>query len=200
MRAAKGHAKHRTSGALRVAVGECCQFYYQNRQCRQRLVKRRTGEARTVWAAIRRRCQFKRYNRQCEQQKVTRSTAPVVPRGLRKGGVVNLKDIIDNTCSNRSQAAWQSHALRVAVSYFGTTTRIPIYKNKKCSIRKGTLYVKPTTRGVRSRGIRLLTIQVSFVYISCKVFVCINISPNAIFQHFNPPQYNRNEYTFIFCW
>ena len=23
----------------------------------------------------------------------------------------------------------------------------PIYKNKKCTIRKGTLYVKPTTRG-----------------------------------------------------
>ena len=65
-------------------------IYYQNRQCRQRLVKRRTGEARTVWAAIRRRCQLKKYNRQCEQQKVTRSTAPVVPRGLRKASVVNF--------------------------------------------------------------------------------------------------------------
>ena len=32
----------------------------QNRQCRQRLVKRSTGEARTVWAAIRRRCQLKK--------------------------------------------------------------------------------------------------------------------------------------------
>ena len=48
---------------------------FENRQYRQRLVKRRTGEARTVWAAIRRRCQFKRYNRQRKQQKVTRSTA-----------------------------------------------------------------------------------------------------------------------------
>ena len=48
------------SHALRVAVGECCQFYYQNRQCRQRLVKRSTGEARTVWAAIRRYCQFQK--------------------------------------------------------------------------------------------------------------------------------------------
>ena len=45
---------------------------FENRQCRQRLVKRRTGEARTVWAAIRRRCQFKRYNRQCEQLLVAR--------------------------------------------------------------------------------------------------------------------------------
>ena len=27
----------------------------------------------------------------------------------------------------------------------------PIYKNKKCSIRKGTLYVKPTTRGTRNK-------------------------------------------------
>ena len=48
------------SHALRVAVGKCCQFYYQNRQCRQRLVKRSTGEARTVWAAIRRYCQFQK--------------------------------------------------------------------------------------------------------------------------------------------
>ena len=31
MRAAKGHAKHRTSGAAWVAESECCQFYYQNR-------------------------------------------------------------------------------------------------------------------------------------------------------------------------
>ena len=28
----------------------------------------------------------------------------------------------------------------------------PIYKNKKCSIRKGTLYVKPTTRGRKKQG------------------------------------------------
>ena len=34
--------------------------YNENRQCRQRLVKRRTGEARTVWAAIRRYCQFQK--------------------------------------------------------------------------------------------------------------------------------------------
>ena len=27
----------------------------------------------------------------------------------------------------------------------------PIYKNKKCTIRKGTLYVKPTTRGARNK-------------------------------------------------
>ena len=27
-----------------------------------------------------------------------------------------------------------------------------VYKNKKCTIRKGTLYVKPTTRGARSKG------------------------------------------------
>ena len=41
--------------------------------------------------------------------------AKLVPFGPRKGGVVNLKDIIDNACSNRSQDAWRSHALRVAV-------------------------------------------------------------------------------------
>ena len=28
----------------------------------------------------------------------------------------------------------------------------PIYKNKKCTIRKGTLYVKPTTRGRKKQG------------------------------------------------
>ena len=112
-------------------------------------------------------------------------------------------------CEKRVLSIFGKHAqeeigisLSVLNNYFSKLEESdePIYKNKKCSIRKGTLYVKPTTRGVRSRGIRLLTIQVSFVYISCKVFVCINISPNAIFQHFNPPQYNRNEYTFIFCW
>jgi len=27
-----------------------------------------------------------------------------------------------------------------------------IYKNKKCTIRKGTLYVKPTTRGRKKQG------------------------------------------------
>ena len=27
----------------------------------------------------------------------------------------------------------------------------PIYKNKKCTIRKGTLYVKPTTKGRKSK-------------------------------------------------
>ena len=37
--------------------------YNENRQCRQRLVKRRTGEARTVWAAQRRRCQLQ----QCDE-------------------------------------------------------------------------------------------------------------------------------------
>ena len=88
---------------------------FENRQCRQRLVKRRTGEVRTVWAAIRRRCQFKRYNRQREQQKVTRSTAPVVPRGLRKASVVNFTIRIGNADSSWSQAAWRSHALRDAI-------------------------------------------------------------------------------------
>ncbi|MBR3611971.1 MAG: hypothetical protein IKL54_01605, partial [Bacteroidaceae bacterium] len=44
-------------------------------------------------------------NRQCEQQKVTRSTAPVVPRGLRKASIVNFTIRIDNTCSNRSREA-----------------------------------------------------------------------------------------------
>ena len=78
---------------------------FENRQCRQRLVKRRMGEARTVWAAIRRRCQFKRYNRQGRQQLVTRSTAPVVSRGLRKASVVNLKDIIGNASSKKSREA-----------------------------------------------------------------------------------------------
>ncbi len=66
--------------------------FNENRQCQQRLVKRRTGEARSVWAAIRRRCQFYYQNRQCEQQKVTRSAAPVVPRGLRKASVVNFNE------------------------------------------------------------------------------------------------------------
>ena len=47
---------------------------FENRQCRQRLVKRRTGEARTVWAAIRRRCQFYYQNRQCRQRLVKRRT------------------------------------------------------------------------------------------------------------------------------
>ena len=28
----------------------------------------------------------------------------------------------------------------------------PIYKNKKCTIRKGALYVKPTTRGRKKQG------------------------------------------------
>jgi hypothetical protein len=28
----------------------------------------------------------------------------------------------------------------------------PIYKNKKCTIRKGTLYVKPTTRGRKKQN------------------------------------------------
>ena len=27
-----------------------------------------------------------------------------------------------------------------------------VYKNKKCTIRKGTLYVKPTTRGRKKQG------------------------------------------------
>lgn len=27
-----------------------------------------------------------------------------------------------------------------------------VYKNKKCTIRKGTLYVKPTTRGRKRQG------------------------------------------------
>ena len=74
MRAAKGRRMRGvvTPCGLRLAS---VVNYNENRQCRQRLVKRRTGKARTVWAAERRRCQFKRYNRQCEQQKVTRSTA-----------------------------------------------------------------------------------------------------------------------------
>ena len=57
---------------------------FENRQCRQRLVKRRTGEARTVWAAIRRRCQFKRYNRQRRQQLVAGSVAKSRPAGCDK--------------------------------------------------------------------------------------------------------------------
>ena len=32
----------------------------------------------------------------------------------------------------------------------------PIYKNKKCTIRKGTLYVKPTTRG-HKKASRIIT-------------------------------------------
>ena len=143
MRAAKGHAKRRASGAAWVAKSECCQFYYQNRQCRQRLVKRRTGEARTVWAAIRRRCQFKRYNRQREQQKITRSTAPVVPRGLRKASVVNFHH-------TREEIGISQAALNNYFSKLGESDE-PIYKNKKCTIRKGTLYVKPTTRGTRNK-------------------------------------------------
>ena len=60
----------------------------------------------------------------------------VVPRGLRKASVVNFTIRIDNACSIRSQAAWLSHALRVAVSYFGTTTRIPIYKKHRVYHKK----------------------------------------------------------------
>ena len=91
-----------------AAIRRRCQLKKYNRQGRQRLVKRRTGEVRTVWAAIRRRCQFKRYNRQCKQQEVTRNTAPVVPRGLQKASVVNSKDIIDNASSKRSREAPQN--------------------------------------------------------------------------------------------
>ena len=156
---------------------------FENRQCRQRLVKRRTGEARTVWAAIRRRCQFKRYNRQRKQQEVTRSTAPVVPRGLRKTSVVNFHFTpfsffkIDNASSKRSREAphlWcRVGCEKRVLSIFDKYTREeigisqaalnnyfsklgesdePIYKNKKCTIRKGTLYVKPTTRGRKKQN------------------------------------------------
>ena len=52
--------------------------------------------------------------------------------------VLSIITRIDNACSIRSQDAWHSHALRVAVSYFRTTTRIPIYKNKKCKRTKRT--------------------------------------------------------------
>ena len=82
-------------------------LFFENRQCRQRLVKRRTGEARTVWAAIRRRCQFYYQNRQCEQQKVTRSTAPVVPRGLRNTSVVNFTIRID-----KADSGWSNEVRR----------------------------------------------------------------------------------------
>jgi hypothetical protein len=43
MQAAKSHAKHRASGAARVAKSERCQFYYQNRQHEQQKVTRSTA-------------------------------------------------------------------------------------------------------------------------------------------------------------
>ena len=140
MRAAKGHAKHRASGAAWVAKSECCQFYYQNRQSRQRLVKRSTGEARTVWAAIRRRCQFKRYNRQCLQHKVAGSVAESRPAGC-GWQVLSISTIIGISLS----------VLNNYFSKLGENDE-PIYKNKKCTIRKGTLYVKPTTRGRKKQN------------------------------------------------
>ena len=65
----------------------------------------------------------------------------VVPRGLRKASVVNFHFTpfsflkIDNTCSNRSQDAWRSHALRVAVG-------------KCCQLRQ----TKSTTRAARGHA------------------------------------------------
>ena len=116
-------------------------------------------------------------NRQCEQQKVTRSAAPVVPRGLRKASVVNFTIRIDNASSKRSREAprqwYRVGCEKRVLSIFGKHTREeigvsqaalnnyfsnlrendePIYKNKKCTIRKGTLYVKPTTRGRKKQN------------------------------------------------
>jgi hypothetical protein len=45
-----------------------------------------------------------------------------------------------------SQAALNNH-----FSKLGKNDDL-IYKNKKCTIRKGTLYVKPTTRGRKKQG------------------------------------------------
>ena len=41
----------------------------------------------------------------------------------------------------------------------------PIYKNKKCTIRKGALYVKPTTRDVRSKGSSIIPYPLLLVYL-----------------------------------
>ena len=88
---------------------------------------------------------IKKTNRQCEQQKVRRSTAPVVPRGLRKASVVNY---------GKHTQEEIGISLSVLNNYFCKLVESdePIYKNKKCTIRKGTLYVKPTTRGRKKQG------------------------------------------------
>ena len=64
----------------------------------------------------------------------------VTPCGLRLASVVNYgkhaQEKIDISLS----------VLNNYFSKLGESDE-PIYKNKKCTIRKGTLYVKPTTRG-----------------------------------------------------
>ena len=64
----------------------------------------------------------------------------VTPCGLRLASVVNYGK------HTQEEIGITQAALNNYFSHLGESDE-PIYKNKKCTIRKGTLYVKPTTRG-----------------------------------------------------
>ena len=57
----------------------------------------------------------------------------------------------DKTALSIKKAGISQAALNNYFSKLGESDE-PIYKNKKCTIRKGTLYVKPTTRGRKKQG------------------------------------------------
>ena len=101
------------SHALRVAVGKCCQLRQTKSTTR---AAKGHAKHRRMWCRV--GCGWQALSiitriDNADSGWSNEGRAKLVPFGPRKGGVVNLKDIIDNTCSNRSIAAPQNVVLQL---------------------------------------------------------------------------------------